>query len=109
MSALSLANQRFSTFHSNTAAIPAEITSQIIGYAIADTQLLPMGGGVGMRRAHHPVASISGEEETFRWGNSYNLIWQILYVHCPGILSYVFNVNANQFVCDRRMVIGKFK
>jgi hypothetical protein len=60
MSALSLAKQSFSTFHSNTTAIPVEITSQIIGYAIADTQLLPMGGGVGMRRAHHPVASVSG-------------------------------------------------
>jgi len=60
MSALSLTKQSFSTFYSNTAAIPAEITSQIIGYIIADTQLLPMGGGVGIRRAHHPVASISG-------------------------------------------------
>jgi hypothetical protein len=60
MSALSLTKQSFSTFHSNTAAIPAEIASQIIGYAITDTQLLPIGGGVGMRRAHHLVASVSG-------------------------------------------------
>jgi hypothetical protein len=59
MSALSLANQSFSTFHSNTTAIPPEITSQIIEYAIPDTQLLPMGGGVDMRRAHQPVASVS--------------------------------------------------
>jgi hypothetical protein len=49
----------FSTFHSSTTAIPAEITSQIIECVIAEAQLLPMGGGVGMRRAHHPVASTS--------------------------------------------------
>ncbi|PMD64524.1 uncharacterized protein K444DRAFT_660315 [Hyaloscypha bicolor E] len=42
-----------------TTAIPAEITSQIIECVIADAQLLPIGGGVGMRRAHHPVASAS--------------------------------------------------
>jgi hypothetical protein len=60
MSAFSLANLSFSTFYSNTTAIPAEITSQIIEYVITDTQLLPIGGGVGIRRAHHPVASISG-------------------------------------------------
>jgi hypothetical protein len=35
------------------------ITSYIIKYAIADTQPLPIGGGVGMRRAHHPIASVS--------------------------------------------------
>ena len=49
----------FSTFHSSTTAIPAETTSQIIECVIVDAQLLPMGGGVGMRRAHHPVASTS--------------------------------------------------
>jgi hypothetical protein len=60
MSALSLANQSFSTFHSNTTAIPAEITSQIIRYAIINTQLLPIGGRVSIRKAHHSIASISG-------------------------------------------------
>ena len=59
MSTLSPTSTGFSTFHSSTTAIPAEITSHIIEYVIADTQLLPMGGGVGMRRAHHPVASTS--------------------------------------------------
>jgi hypothetical protein len=59
MSALFLTNKSFSTFYSNITTIPAEITSQIIRYAIANTQLLPMGGGVGIRRAHHLVASVS--------------------------------------------------
>jgi hypothetical protein len=59
MSALFPTTTSFSTFHSRTAAIPAEITSHIIEYVIADAQLLPMGGGVGIRRAHHPLASTS--------------------------------------------------
>jgi hypothetical protein len=59
MSTLSLTPLGFSTFYSSTTAIPAEITSHIIEYVIVDTQLLPMGGGVGMRRAHYLVASVS--------------------------------------------------
>ncbi len=59
MSALFPTTTSFSTFHSRKAAIPAEITSHIIEYVIADAQLLPMGGGVGIRRAHHPLASTS--------------------------------------------------
>jgi hypothetical protein len=57
MPAISLARQSFSTFHGNTTAVLAEITSHIIEYAMADTHPLPMGGGVGTRRAHHAVAS----------------------------------------------------
>jgi hypothetical protein len=47
------------TFHGSTAALPAEITLLIMRHVSADTLLLPMGGGVGMRRAHHPIASVS--------------------------------------------------
>jgi hypothetical protein len=57
MPALSVANTSFFTFH-NTTALPAEITAQIIEYAIADTHLLPIGGGVGMHRAHHPYRAL---------------------------------------------------
>ena len=59
MSAISSTPTSFSTFHSGTTTIPAEITSHIIECVIADTQLLPMGGGVGIRRAHHLLASTS--------------------------------------------------
>lgn len=51
--------ENFSTFHSNTTALPAEITLHIIEYVSAGTQLLPMGGGLGSYRAYHPVASVS--------------------------------------------------
>jgi hypothetical protein len=64
MSAISSTPTSFPTFHSGTTTIPAEITSHIIEYVIADTQLLPMGGGVGMRRAHHPLASTSHALQT---------------------------------------------
>jgi hypothetical protein len=59
MSALSFNVQRFSTFHSCTRAHPNEITSHIITYVNADTQPSPLGGGVNMRKAHQPVASVS--------------------------------------------------
>jgi hypothetical protein len=36
----------FHTFHSNTAAIAAEITAQILSYIVADARPLPLGGGV---------------------------------------------------------------
>ncbi len=49
----------FHTFHSNTTAIPAEITSQILGYIVADARPSPLGGGVRTHAAHHPVASVS--------------------------------------------------
>jgi hypothetical protein len=52
MAAVSNTIESFSTFHSTTTA-----TLHIIEYASADTLLLPMGGGVNMRRAYHPVAS----------------------------------------------------
>ncbi len=71
MLSLSPATTSFSTFHSSTTAIPIEITSQIIDYVIADAQLLPIGGGVDMRRAHHPVASISHALQTTYLGRPY--------------------------------------
>ncbi|KAL5318084.1 hypothetical protein ACEPPN_015188 [Leptodophora sp. 'Broadleaf-Isolate-01'] len=49
----------FDTFHSNTTALPAEITVQILGYIVADARLSPLGGGVRTHAAHHPVASVS--------------------------------------------------
>lgn len=49
----------FYTFHNYTTAIPAEITSQILGYIIADARPPPLGGGVRTHVAHHPVASVS--------------------------------------------------
>ncbi|KAH8587613.1 hypothetical protein B0O99DRAFT_393006 [Bisporella sp. PMI_857] len=55
--------QPFYTFHSNTTAVPAEITLQILNYIVADARPLPLGGGVITRSAHHPVASVS---RTFR-------------------------------------------
>ena len=59
MAAVSGTVKSFSTFHSSTTALPVEITFDIIAYASADALVLPMGGGVGMRRAHHPIASVS--------------------------------------------------
>ena len=49
----------FYTFHSNTTAIPAEITSQILSYIVTDARPLPLGGGIRAHTAHHPVASVS--------------------------------------------------
>ena len=49
----------FHTFHSNPTFIPAEITSRILGYVIADSRPSPLGGGVRTHAAHHPVASVS--------------------------------------------------
>lgn len=59
MTALSTAATSFSNFHSNTTDVPAEITTHIIQYVIADAQQSPLGGGTNMRRTHHPVASVS--------------------------------------------------
>lgn len=59
MPALSLTHQSFSTFHSNTTAIPTEITSHTTKYAIADTQLLPMGGAcVGLTTQWCPYRNL---------------------------------------------------
>ena len=49
----------FDTFHSNTTALSTEITTQILGYIIADARPSPLGGGVRTHAAHHPVASVS--------------------------------------------------
>jgi len=49
----------FDTFHSNTTALPTEITTQILRYIVADARLSPVGGGVRTHAAHHPVASVS--------------------------------------------------
>lgn len=49
----------YSTFHSNTTALPTEITTQILNYVTADAQPLPLGGGVTTRSTHHPIASVS--------------------------------------------------
>ena len=49
----------FDTFHSNTTALPTEITTQILGYIVADARPSPFGGGVRTHAAHHPVASVS--------------------------------------------------
>ncbi|KAH6667700.1 hypothetical protein B0J14DRAFT_170414 [Halenospora varia] len=62
MTALSAA-RIFHTFHSNTTAVPAEITTQILNYIVADAPPPPLGGGVTTRSAHHPIASVS---QTFR-------------------------------------------
>jgi hypothetical protein len=53
----------FHTFHNNTAAIPAEITTQILSYIVADARPLPLGGGVRTHSTTHPIASVS---QTFR-------------------------------------------
>jgi hypothetical protein len=53
----------FSTFHSNTTALPTEITAQILSYVVANAQLQPLGGGVTTHSTHHPIASVS---QTFR-------------------------------------------
>ena len=71
MPAISFARQSFSTFHGNTTAIPAEITSHIIKYTIADTHPLPMGGGVGIRRAHHAVTSVPRAVRMIYLGHPY--------------------------------------
>jgi hypothetical protein len=71
MPAISFARQSFSTFHGNTTAIPAEITSHIIKYTIADTHPLLMGSGVGIRRAHHAVASVSHAVRMIYLGHPY--------------------------------------
>ena len=49
----------FSTFHSNTTALPTEITTQILGYIVTYARPSPLGGGVRTHAAHHPVASVS--------------------------------------------------
>ncbi|PSS18330.1 hypothetical protein M430DRAFT_237893 [Amorphotheca resinae ATCC 22711] len=51
--------ERCSTFHSNGIALANEIILHIPSYVSIGTQLLPLGGGVGTRRAHHPIASVS--------------------------------------------------
>jgi hypothetical protein len=53
------AMESFSTLHSLTTALPAEITLQIIKYVSAGTQLDLMGGGLGSHRVYHPIASVS--------------------------------------------------
>ncbi|KAH8663698.1 hypothetical protein BGZ60DRAFT_74150 [Tricladium varicosporioides] len=50
-------------FHSNTTVVPAEITTQILSYIVADARPLPLGGGVTTHSTHHPIASVS---QTFR-------------------------------------------
>ncbi|KAH9205872.1 hypothetical protein DL95DRAFT_470162 [Leptodontidium sp. 2 PMI_412] len=49
----------FHTSHNNTTVIPAEITSQILGYIVADARPSPLGGGVRTHAAQHPVVSVS--------------------------------------------------
>jgi hypothetical protein len=71
MPALSLTHPSFSTFHSNTTTIPAEITSYIIKYTIIDTHPLLIGGGVGIRRAYHAVASVSRTLRIIYLGHPY--------------------------------------
>ena len=58
MSSLS-SNPIFDTFHSNTTALPTEITTQILGYIVTYARPSPLGGGVRTHAAHHPVASVS--------------------------------------------------
>ncbi|KAH6712127.1 hypothetical protein BKA61DRAFT_691780 [Leptodontidium sp. MPI-SDFR-AT-0119] len=48
----------FYTFHNNTTVIPAEITSQILGYIVADARPPPLGGGVKNHVAHSVVDSL---------------------------------------------------
>jgi len=71
MPAISFAHQSFSTFYGNTTTILAEITSHIIKYTIADTHLLLIGGGVGIYRAHHTVASVSRTVRMIYLGHLY--------------------------------------
>lgn len=54
MTTLSSTARNFHTFHANTAAVPTEITTQIVKYVIADAQPLPLGGGTPKHRAQHP-------------------------------------------------------
>ena len=48
----------FHTFHSSTTAVPADITTQILHYIVADALPLPLGGGVTTYSTHHPIASV---------------------------------------------------
>jgi hypothetical protein len=48
-----------STFHGSDNALPPEITLIILRYVLDGTELLPIGGGVSARNAHHPIASVS--------------------------------------------------
>ncbi|KFY68161.1 hypothetical protein V496_01253 [Pseudogymnoascus sp. VKM F-4515 (FW-2607)] len=56
---LSSAAHSFSNFHGYRNEVPTEIAAHIIQYVIAGAQQLPFGGGTTVRRAHHPVASVS--------------------------------------------------
>ena len=49
----------FHAFHSNTTALPTEITSQILGYIVVDARPALLGGGVKNHVSHHPLASVS--------------------------------------------------
>jgi hypothetical protein len=51
--------QCFSTFHGTHDALASEITLIILRYVLDGTELHPMGGGVSVRYAHHPIASVS--------------------------------------------------
>ncbi|KAG9228960.1 hypothetical protein BJ875DRAFT_476148 [Amylocarpus encephaloides] len=59
MTTPSLNSQTFYTFHTNTAAVPTEISTQILDYIIADAQPLLLGGSVKAHTRHHPIASVS--------------------------------------------------
>ncbi|KAE8441391.1 hypothetical protein EG329_005018 [Mollisiaceae sp. DMI_Dod_QoI] len=61
-----------STFHINTIALPFEITSQILGYIVADARPSPLGGGVRTHAAHHRVASVSRAFRSIYLNHSYS-------------------------------------
>ncbi|CZT10240.1 uncharacterized protein RAG0_14773 [Rhynchosporium agropyri] len=63
----------FDTFHSNTTALPTEITTQILAHVIKDARPSPLGGGVRTHAAHHPVASVSSIFRSIYFNLSYSI------------------------------------
>jgi hypothetical protein len=59
MTTLSSAAYSFSNFHGYRNEVPTEIAAHTIQYVIGGAQQLSLGGGISVRRAHLPVASVS--------------------------------------------------
>ena len=55
----SLQARIFSTFYSNTTALPTEITTQILSYIVTNAEPLPLGGSVRTYSTHYPITLVS--------------------------------------------------
>lgn len=80
----------FHTFHSSTTSVPTEVTEQIIHFAIADTPLIPLGGGVTAHHTHPSTASVSR-------------IFRTIYLN----LSYTPAVNGRAVASPVKLRIGQ--